>query len=370
VQYRGGAPTDLSVVHEPNEDRMSSVDSTQRIGHVVKRVAVVVLSFATLLTIAGAAMEAIARGTTKSKFPPPGRLVDVGGRRMQIDCRGQGTPTVVLESGLDFLGSLSWAAVHDSIARTTRVCAYSRAGIMWSDPSPLAFSSERVASDLRKLLDRAGESAPFVMVGHSIGGPYVTQFTKAYGEAVAGLVFVDASHPDQIARVEKATGMSMTPPTGTLSFGAAMARTGLVRALAGDVAPRHAPEATRAASSAFVPTSLASTLRETKAVHATLVSAQSSRALGSRPLVVLTAMAELSAAERESQHMTVSQEAKHRAAWKELQTDEATWSTRARQILVSDATHYIQFDRPDVVIAAVRDVVCAVRADRAVPCRP
>lgn len=349
---------------------MSIVGSTHRIGKAAKRVTVAVLSVATLLTIAGAATEAIARGKMAKRFPPAGRLVDIGGRRMQIDCRGQGTPTVVLESGLDFLGSLSWVAVLDSIAKTTRVCAYSRAGVMWSDPSPATFSSANVASDLRRLLDRARESAPFVMVGHSIGGPYVTQFTKLYGDAVAGVVFVDASHPDQIARVEKATGMSMTPPTGMLSFGAAMARTGLVRVLAGDVAPRHAPDAVQAAASAFVPTSLASTLHETKAVPATLVAAQSSRSLGSRPLVVLTAMAALPAADREGQHMTVAQEAEHRAVWKELQADEATWSTQARHILVPDATHYIQFDRPDLVISAVRDVVCAVRADRGIACLP
>ena len=347
---------------------MSGPVQVRRAQRAAKRIAVALVTFVALLMITGAVVEAIARHRATSRFPLQGRLVDIGGRRIQIDCRGSGSPTVVLESGLDLLGSLSWAAVHHSIANTTRVCAYSRAGIMWSDPSPLPFSSANVARDLHAALDRAGESAPLVMVGHSIGGPYVMAFTKLYGDEVAGVVFVDASHPDQMERTQRATGMPMTPPTGVLSFGAAMARTGLTRMVAGDVAPPRAPGVVHEASSAYAATSLASGLRETKALSATFASAQLSRRFGSRPIVVLSAMAEVPAAEREKQHMSVAQTERLRAAWKELQEDETTWSTRARHVLVRDAGHYIQFDRPDVVVAAVREVVCAVRLERRMPC--
>src|SRR6185295_13804536 len=148
----------------------------------------------------GLVSEALIRQRVTAKFPAPGRLVDIGGRRIQIDCRGSGSPTVVLESGLDMLGSLSWATVHDSIAKTTRVCAYSRAGIMWSDPSSAPFNSQNVARDLHAALSSAGERAPFIMAGHSLGGPYVMTFTRLYPSEVAGIVLVDASHPDQVAR--------------------------------------------------------------------------------------------------------------------------------------------------------------------------
>src|SRR4051812_20101299 len=89
-----------------------------------------------LTALTGAGYEMRARGRATRDFPVRGRLVDVGrGRRIQLDCRGSGSPTVVLESGLDINGSLSWIAVQDSIAATTRVCAYSRAGVMRSDAS-------------------------------------------------------------------------------------------------------------------------------------------------------------------------------------------------------------------------------------------
>src|ERR1043165_6024243 len=80
-----------------------------------------------LAIIVGAITEQVIRARARHDFPPPGRLVDVGGgRKMHIDCRGHGFPTVVLEAGLDTAGSLSWSAVQDKIATTTRVCAYDR----------------------------------------------------------------------------------------------------------------------------------------------------------------------------------------------------------------------------------------------------
>jgi len=312
----------------------------------------------------GLASEALIRQRVAAKFPAPGRLVDIGGRRIQIDCRGSGSPTVVLESGLDMLGSLSWATVHDSIAKTTRVCAYSRAGIMWSDPSSAPFSSGSVARDLRAALRSAGERAPFIMVGHSLGGPYVTVFTRLYPSEVAGLVLVDASHPDQVARMERATGVSMTPPTGALAFAANIARTGALRFVPSDFAQPNAPTVVHEAPAALAVTSLAALLQETRALHSTFATAGEFRQLGDRPLIVLTAMAPLSPEMLAAQHMNREQESSKQAAWKALQQDESTWSRRGRQILVPDATHYIQFDRPDVVIAAVRDVVCAVRIGR------
>jgi hypothetical protein len=106
------------------------------------------------------------RRSVRRSIQMPGRLVDVGGgRRLHLDCRGKGASTVVLESGLDVYGSLSWASVHDSLARTSRVCAYSRAGILWSDPAGGEMNARATAQDLHAALRNAGESAPWVRDG-------------------------------------------------------------------------------------------------------------------------------------------------------------------------------------------------------------
>ena len=325
-----------------------------------KRIAISIGALVVLATLFGAVIEAVMRARAARRYPAAGQLVDIGGRRIQLDCRGSGSPTVVLESGLDNLGALSWALVHDSIATTSRTCAYSRAGIMWSDAAAGVFGSKHVSEDLHAALAKAGERAPFVVVGHSLGGPYALLFTGLYPTEVAGLVFVDASHPDQLERLRKATGHSMEAPTGMLSAVAALSWTGIVR-LVPDGGPSKLPPAAIAAAGAYTSTSLGPTLRELKALPGTFNAAGQYRQLGDRPLVVLTAMAPMPDNVLKSVGMTRDQGDRMQAAWKGLHDDEATWSTHSRHELVPDATHYIQVDRPDVVIKAVREVVGAVR---------
>ena len=326
-----------------------------------KRIAVGLGGLLVLAIVFGASTEAVMRSRAARNYPAPGRLVDIGGRHIQLDCRGAGSPTVVLESGLDNLGSLSWALVHDSIATTTRTCAYSRAGIMWSDADRSAFDSKRVSEDLHAALLKAGERAPFVVAGHSLGGPYALLFTGLYPSEVAGLVFVDASHPDQLERLRKATGNSMQPPTGMLSAVAALSWTGIIRLVPDGASPKLPPAAIRAAG-AYTSKSLGPTLRELKALSGTFNAAGQYRQLGDRPVVVLTAMAPMGDDVLKSAGLTRDQGDRMRAEWKLLHDDEATWSTHSRHELVPDATHYIQLDRPDVVIKAVREVVGAVRS--------
>ncbi len=170
----------------------------------VKRIAVIIGGLVVAAVLAGVGYEHVMRWRAAQEFPAQGaphrhrRPPDA-----RSTARGNGAPTVVFESGLDTMGSLSWSAVHDAVAVTTRACAYSRAGIMWSEPRTDKFEPDGEARDLHTLLLAAGERPPFVMVGHSLGGPYIMNFTRLYPQEVAGLVFVDASHPDQVERMNK-----------------------------------------------------------------------------------------------------------------------------------------------------------------------
>jgi pimeloyl-ACP methyl ester carboxylesterase len=329
----------------------------------VKRIALVIAGLIVVIVLAGVVYEQIMRARAKSDFPVQGRLLDIGGgRRMQIDCRGAGTPTVVFEAGLDTIGSLSWSAVQDAIASTTRACAYSRAGVMWSEPRTQKFEPDGVARDLHALLTAAGEHAPFVMVGHSLGGPYIMTFTRLYPQDVAGLVFVDASHPDQIARLNEAIGKNMDRGTGMLKAASALSWTGITRLISSRSEDSKAPRHAQLASTAYISSSIGAALQEGESLDATLAAAGQLRQLGDRPLVVLTATKPLPAAVLKTVQMTPEQGQRMQAEWKLLHDDEASWSHHSRHELVPEATHYIQFDQPDVVIAAVKEVVADVRS--------
>ena len=326
----------------------------------------ILLALILLVVVVGVVYEMMGRSLAAREFPPPGKLVDIGGRHMQIDCRGSGSPTVVFESGLDIYGSLSWSRVHDAMAKTTRACAYSRAGIMWSDASTVPQNAKTIAEDLHATLNKAGEQGPFVLVGHSLGGPYIMTYTKYFGADVVGLVFVDASHPDQERRLD---AVAKITESKLMAFrdqvGVRLNWTGVVRAVAAayEKMPNE-PEAGVLAMKAYAATSFGPMLKESQAAHQTFVEAGTFRELGNRPIAVLTAMAPLPEQMRENLKWSSAQAQAFQEAWKLMQDDMATWSSQSQHQLIADAGHYLQFDRPEVVIAAVQSVVAAVRAQR------
>lgn len=133
-------------------------------------------------------------------YTRPHQLVDVGGRKLNLHCQGQGEPTVVMEGG-GFDWSLTWALVQPAVAARTRTCSYDRAGLGFSDPSPRPPTPANVVDDLHGLLENAGIAGPLVLVGHSLGGFNMKLYAATYPDQVAGLVLVDPSEEDASRRI-------------------------------------------------------------------------------------------------------------------------------------------------------------------------
>ena len=122
--------------------------------------------------------------------PPPGRLIDIGGRKLHLYCAGDGSPSVILETGAGSF-SIDWALVQPEVAKTTRVCSYDRAGYGWSDPGPEWDTVTQVANDLETALSKAGEHPPYLLVGQSMGGLFARWFQHEHPDQVAGVVLVE-----------------------------------------------------------------------------------------------------------------------------------------------------------------------------------
>src|SRR5438067_2718349 len=137
--------------------------------------------------------------TNQPPLRPPGRLVDVGGWRLHLNCTGEARasqPTVILEAGIgDF--SVEWSLVQPGVAKFARVCSYDRAGDGWSDLGPHPRTMHQIVYELHTLLEKAGVKPPFVLVGHSYGGWLVRLYASTYPAEVAGLALVEAGadHP-------------------------------------------------------------------------------------------------------------------------------------------------------------------------------
>jgi pimeloyl-ACP methyl ester carboxylesterase len=143
--------------------------------------------------IAVVAAQLHAQGQLSQGYPPPGRLIDVGGRKLHLHCSGKGRPTVILMAGGGAF-SIDWALVQPRVADTTRVCSYDRAGLAWSDPGPADETVEQTIGDLHALLQAAGERGPYLLVGASIGGIFIRAYQRAFPDEVAGLVFTNSSN--------------------------------------------------------------------------------------------------------------------------------------------------------------------------------
>ena len=178
--------------------------------------AVAIAGWLSFLAFLGPAAVAPAE---EARPAPPGRLVDLGGHRLHVDCRGSGTPTVVVENGLgDY--SFDWALVRPRVQSLTRMCTYDRGGYAWSDPGPTPRTFAQLNLELSDALKALGEKPPYVLVGHSFGGPLARSFAAAYPEEVAGMVLVDSVFEDQRVPIagkavrlrESAHGRAIPPP--------------------------------------------------------------------------------------------------------------------------------------------------------------
>ncbi|HEX9895251.1 MAG TPA: alpha/beta hydrolase, partial [Gemmatimonadales bacterium] len=131
------------------------------------------------------------------RFPPPGKLIDVGSHRLHLDCQGNGTPTVMLEAGAG-AWSLAMRRLQDALRDSVKVCSYDRAGLGWSDPSSAGFDVASSVAELRMLIDSAGITKPVVLVGHSLGANIAQVYAASHPGDLAGIVLLDPGTPDDL----------------------------------------------------------------------------------------------------------------------------------------------------------------------------
>ena len=266
-----------------------------RMKRIVRAALAALCLIAAALAITGALYETISRWRDTQRFPQRGHLVQAGSIRMNIDCSGQGSPTVILESGSGG-PSIDWLMVQPEVAKFTRVCSYDRAGYGWSDSGPEPRSSLQIARELKQLLEAAGEKGPYVLVGHSMGGYDIRVYTGLYPNDVAGMVLVDASHEDQDVRAPESIrkwsqDYRRHPAWKKLKYFFQL-HLGWARLTADRDSPAFWPKAFRDEENFLtLPTKHQFATIDEDQVFSTVSAAQvrSAGTLGDRPLIVLTA---------------------------------------------------------------------------------
>jgi pimeloyl-ACP methyl ester carboxylesterase len=321
----------------------------------LRRIILTVLVFLLILAAAGFLYENISEARDRRFNRMQGQLVNVAGRKMHIDCTGEGSPTVILDSGLGD-SYLSWRKVQPEIAKFTRVCSYDRAGLGYSDPSSQPRTSKVIAEELHALLQAASITPPYVIVGHSMGGYDVRVYTSMYRREIAGMVLVDASHPDQDNRFPpelKNLEGSWQRETQFIAFSMPFGIPRLLGLCENDPVTRAADCNWR---------SVREQLAEIKAFPESAAETAATGSLDDLPLAVLSHDPDKPSSDLPPEIAKPTNE-----AWQRMQVELSHLSTRGTQTVAMNSAHYIQIDRPDVVIDAIRKIVEQARSAQPKP---
>ena len=324
------------------DDRIALPGKQKTLIGRIGRILFVLVILLVLLVATGLLYQGIASAVDASRYPAPGKLIDVGGYRLHINCTGTGSPTVILDAGLGG-SSLDWSLVQPGVVTFTRVCSYDRAGYGWSDSGPKPRTSGHIVAELHTLLVKAGIPGPYILVGQSFGGLNVRLYAYTYPQEVAGMVLVDASHEDAFVRFPTLQ-QDLLDGQKQLSMCSGLAPFGVIRLFGFlDTFILQYPTAVQPQEKAQIyQTRFCGTWYDegaawdesTTQVHA----AHARHSLGHLPLVVIT---------RSEQVDT---------AWQALQKDLASLSPSNTHIIATHSGHDIMFERPDLVIAAIKQV--------------
>ena len=342
----------------------------------MKLVSIFMLSAALISVVAVSGQQGASGGGSPADilYAKPGQLVSVNGFRLNLYCMGSGSPTVIFDSGWGDWAP-AWSKVQPQVAKWTRACSYDRAGTGFSDPGPMPRTSVRIAKELRTALHHAGIAGPYILVGSAFGGDNVRTFADLYMGEVAGLVLVDADPTDvepKAMREDEHRRHAGIPSDLRNCRNAIVEHKLSPAASPGQPQPncaqqfffRGLPEAAWspelnakvleiAQTKVAMYDAYSSEMEQTASDEIYLQ--QHRRSFGSRPIRVLTSgnhgVGHLERKPPDTpEHLKYEQETTlAQARWLEL-------SSNAKQIFARNSSEYIQFDEPETVINAIREV--------------
>jgi len=308
--------------------------------------------------------------------PKAENLIDIGGRRLNLECHGTGAPTVIFLQGAGSNITI-WKKISSQAARLSRACFYDRAGFGYSDPSPRPLDLINVTNDLDALITAAHLPLPVVLVGHSLGGYYATTYARRLPSKVGGLVLVDPSFAGQFEYDPNPKDKAVVVAEFEdfirgLKRCATLARAGNLSLAENAKCFTMPPDLTSAESGylewqytrpRFYEGSISEQLNFHPGADWTTSDDEEAKTLpatlGSIPLEVLTAgVPETNPRKSDEGNQNFAQR------WRRGHDALAAMSTRGENIVVEGSGHAIQLDKPDAVIDAIRKVVALVRNEK------
>jgi pimeloyl-ACP methyl ester carboxylesterase len=287
----------------------------------------------------------------------PGKLYDVDGYAMSMYCTGQGSPTIILASGLgdDFT---IWRKVQPVLSQQTRVCSYDRAGFGWSEPRAGAHDAKAVVEQLHKLLEAASIEKPFVLAGHSISGLYLREYAAQYRGDLAGMALIDGSSPSQDDHLTKELAAMQEQSRRDMPRMKLLMELGFFRALGycTDSSPGLGIYEKWIDADTCVPSRVDAMENELDAARTSEQETLHAGPFGDLPILILS---------RDPNALPPNLPAAiakpNSVMWDQMQEESKELSGQSRRIIAKGSGHYIQIDRPDLVNREISAFVAMVR---------
>jgi pimeloyl-ACP methyl ester carboxylesterase len=332
----------------------------------------VFLAIILILIVSGFLYQAWGTASDRRRFPPPGRLVECGGRRWHVIESGEGAPAVVLESGIS-ASCLNWTSIRTEAARFTKAVSYDRASLGWSDPAGTPRLLSELTQELHGVLQAARIPPPYVLTGHSFGGLIVRSYAAKYPNEVAGLILIDPLAARAWLELSEAQARALRHGVNLSRRGAFLAHLGVVRAALALLARggRRVPQFVAKAASGRGESTISRIVGEVRKMppetwpmirahwchpksfrgladylESLPASSAEAAALGELPPIPVTI---LSAANATKLERDEREELLHR-------------SPAGKHIVAPNSGHWIHLDEPDLVLEAIREMVESLRA--------
>lgn len=320
---------------------------------ILKWLLLILLSLIVLVVAAGLLLQLFT-----SAPEPGGKLHDVGGFSLYLDCKGesQGQPTLIVESGAG-TPAITYYWIQEALSADLKVCTYDRAGLGFSESSDTSRDADTVSHQLHALLQAADIQPPYLMAGHSLGGPYICVFADNYPSEVSGLIFLDSSHPEQTERLS-------FPTPGTTIYSAA--------AIAADIGvlnlyftlfdstekPDDLPYSQQAVAQSMYRSGkvLRAGLKEIESLQPIFDRAGETRDFGDLPILVFSA-----GMQPEELLISLGVDPDHmKKAWAEMQFELAELSTNGKQFTLDQGSHMsiiTDKSQADIIVAEIRKLL-------------
>jgi pimeloyl-ACP methyl ester carboxylesterase len=319
----------------------------------------ILVTLVALLVLLGLVYQQIATVKDRSKYPPPGQLVDVGGYRLHLHCKSQGSPTVVMDYGLGGISPL-WHWVQAEVAKMTSVCVYDRAGYGWSESSPHLRTSKQMVQELYTLLKKGGIAGPYLLVGHSLGGLNMRLFASQYPSEVVGVVLVDGIPANVYSRLGAEFRENMAATRRMFRSLSLISRLGILRLLlqlkGSDVAPEFVqkmpPSVQSVVLAKFLPQSFNTALAESALLEKDAELVNQSPFPSHLPLVVISHGLNMFS----GQDVEVAE-----SIWQQLQAETSQLSTSGSLQIAQSSGHNIHIDQPQLVADAIGKILQQIK---------